>query len=117
VRPLETLFFAALALYTVATWADRRKGELRPWMVLVFGSALAADLTGTVLLCAAVTDAWRPTLHMLTGTASLAIMALHFAWALLALRRGGPSEARFRRWSVWAWALWLVSFVSGAVIR
>lgn len=114
---LEWFFVGALLLYTTAIWADRIKGVLRGWMVAVFAAGLACDTLGTVLLCATVADAWRPTFHMITGTASLIIMALHFAWALLAMRRGRRSEALFRRWSIPAWLLWLSSFASGALIH
>lgn len=113
---LEWLFVVALACYSTAIWADRASKKLLSWMIAVFAVGLVCDMLGTVLLCATVAEAWRPTLHMLTGTASLVIMAVHFAWAMHAALRGGTSEARFRRWSAWAWALWLVSFFSGAVI-
>ncbi len=116
-RYLELFFVAALVLYTTAIWADHIKGVLRGWMVVVFAAGLACDTLGTVLLCATVAGAWRPTFHMITGTASLIIMALHFVWALLALRRGDRFEALFRRWSISAWLLWFSSFASSAFIH
>ena len=116
-RFLELFFFVALVLYTTAIWADWFRGELRRWMVITFGVGLASDMIGTFAFCATVTDVWRPTPHILTGTASLVIMALHFLWAVLAMRRGGRSKALFQRWSIPAWTLWLVSFLSGAFIR
>jgi len=111
---LELLFFLAAILYTTAIWADRLGGKLKPWMIWTFGAALSADTAGTILLCATVTDAFRVNVHTLTGAASLVIMAAHFAWALLAVLKSDRYEARFRRWSLWAWGLWLVSFFSGA---
>ncbi|MFA5853660.1 MAG: HsmA family protein [Patescibacteria group bacterium] len=115
-RFLELLFVAALILYTTAIWADRIKGELHAWMVKVFIFGFLCDVFGTILVCVTVTGAWHPTLHMLTGTASLVIMALHLAWAIMAMSRGERSEACFRRWSIPAWLLWLVSFLSGAFL-
>lgn len=116
-RSLEGLFFIALALYSTAIWADRLQGKLQHWMIWTFGAALCADTAGTILLCSTVSNSFKLTLHTVSGAASLAIMSLHFAWALLAARRGGNYEARFRRWSLTAWALWLVSFFSGAFIH
>jgi len=114
---LELLFFIAAILYTVAIWSDRRRKRLEPWMLATFGIALCADALGTVLLCATESDAFRVNLHTVTGAASLLIMAVHFAWALLAILRSDRFEARFRRWSLWAWGLWLVSFFSGALFH
>lgn len=115
---LELLFVLALVLYSLAIWSDRIKKELRAWMLAVFGTALIADILGTVLLCAVVSDAFRVNVHTVTGLASLAIMLVHYIWALQAfLAYDRRSETRFRRWSVWAWGLWLVSFLSGALFH
>lgn len=114
---LELLFVLALVLYSTAIWADRFGKKLKPWMIWTFGFALCADAAGTILLCATVTDAFRVNVHTLTGAASLLIMALHFAWALLAARKGSRTEELFRRCSVAAWSLWLVSFLSGAIFH
>lgn len=114
---LEWFFVAACLLYSGAILSHVFIGRFRPWIVAAFGTGLACDTLGTVLLCATVAGAWRPTFHMITGTASLVIMALHFVWALLAMRRGQRSEAFFRRWSIPAWLLWLSSFVSGAFLH
>jgi uncharacterized repeat protein (TIGR03987 family) len=113
-RSLEWFFFAAFILYSLAIWADRLRGTLRPWMVGVFAAGLAADTAGTLIICSSAFDAFRINLHTLTGAASLVIMAVHFLWALLALRLGPIHAVRFRRWSPFAWSLWLLSFFSGA---
>jgi len=58
-RPLEWLFFAALAAYSTAIWADRLTGALARWMIAVFGLGLAADTLGTVLVCSTqVREGW-----------------------------------------------------------
>lgn len=112
---LELFFFIALILYSVAIWSDRKAMELRPWMISVFALAVALDSLGTVLLCATATDALRVNVHTVTGMASLLIMLAHFLWAFTAYwKSDAASAARFRRWSPWAWGLWMVSFLSGA---
>lgn len=113
-RPLEFLFIIALVLYTFVIWAQRVKHTLRPWMVWLFGAGLTADVSGTVFLCGAMfTVQWTFTLHTVSGLVSLMIMALHFLWALFALRARGKFETYFDRFSVYAWCLWLVAFISG----
>ncbi len=115
-RSLEWLFVIALVLYSASIWAERIVGKLRAWMIVAFGIGLAADTVGTVVLCAPAALSWKWSFHTTTGLASLAIMAVHFLWALLATR-GGRAAALFHRWSVAAWLLWLSSFLSGAFIR
>lgn len=112
-RPLETLFIFALLFYTTAIWSHRATGRMRTWMLACFTAGLLADIAGTIFLCVIVSDAWQWTLHSISGLAALLIMTLHFVWALFALTRGGTSEEHFNRWSLGAWIIWLIAFVSG----
>lgn len=112
-NPLEWLFVIALVLYSLAIWSHKFEGKLRPWMVWVFGAGLLADIAGTVLLCVTAAEKWQFNLHAVSGFAALAIMALHFSWALFAIVSGGKFESYFNRFSVYAWCLWMVAFTSG----
>lgn len=82
-------------------------------MVTVFGLGLLADSAGTIFLCAMTAARWQFTLHTISGLVSLLIMALHFVWTLLAVKRGGAFENYFNRFSIYAWLIWLAAFVSG----
>ncbi len=82
-------------------------------MVFIFSLGLAADMGGTFFVCVLAAKEWSFNLHTVSGLASLLIMAIHFAWALLAVEFGGKFGAYFDRFSVWAWSLWLVAFISG----
>lgn len=110
---LEFLFVVALVLYTVVIWRHRFKKKISVWMVTVFGLGLLADSAGTIFLCAMTAARWQFTLHTVSGLVSLLIMALHFVWTLLALKKGGAFESYFYRFSIYAWLLWLIAFVSG----
>lgn len=110
---MKILFVAALLLYSLVIWSHQVKKNLRVWMVWLFGIGLAADAGGTVFLCMAAASKWTFTLHTLSGAVSLLIMALHFVWALFSVMFGGRFQVYFNRFSVWAWLLWLVSFISG----
>ncbi len=68
---------------------------------------------GTFLLCVAAAHSWQWNTHSIAGLAALVIMAAHFGWYLLALFKSGKWAVSFHRWSVAAWAVWLVAFVSG----
>lgn len=115
-RPLEFLFVVALILYTTAIWSHKIKKEFRLWMIWLFGFGLTADIAGTVFLCVAVSEKWIFNLHTVSGLLSLVIMAIHFLWALLAIKNRGKFELYFNRFSIKAWLLWLVAFISGIPI-
>jgi uncharacterized repeat protein (TIGR03987 family) len=112
-RPLELLFVLALALYTGVIWTHRFRRRLAKWMIIVFGLALIADLTATILVCAGAPGGWTWSLHTTTGLVSLVIMTVHFAWGVSAVAAQGEYEAYFTRYSLYAWSLWVVSFISG----
>lgn len=113
VRPLESLFIFALFFYTTAIWSHRFSGTMKTWMLACFSTGLLADISGTIFLCVIVSDTWHWTLHSISGLIALLIMSLHFIWALAAMTRGGTAEEKFNRWSLWAWLIWLIAFVSG----
>ncbi|HXK40590.1 MAG TPA: hypothetical protein VJ046_00580 [Candidatus Paceibacterota bacterium] len=112
-RTLELLFVVALLLYSFVIWVHKFRKDLSLWMVWLFGIGLAADVSGTVIVCVLAAKSWVWNLHTVSGLLSLIIMATHFAWALCALKVKGDFETYFNRFSVWAWLLWLVAFVSG----
>lgn len=110
---LEMLFVVALLLYSLVIWSHKFKKRLTPWMLWLFGIGLVADISGTVFLCVVAASRWVFNLHTMSGLIALLIMSLHFVWALLSIVRGGRFEAYFNRFSVLAWLIWLVAFVSG----
>lgn len=114
---LELLFFVALVFYSVAIWANTIKKKFSLWMIWMFGAGFFADFAGTILLCVASSKKWTFTFHTLSGTASLLIMGVHFLWAVLAMSVGRKYEIYFHKCSVYAWLIWLASFVSGAIIH
>lgn len=115
-RPLETFFVAALLFYSFSIWSHKITGKLSSWIMLIFGTGLAADILGTVLLCAVSANGWKFTVHTISGLLALLIMAIHFTWALCAVKIGGNFESYFNRFSVSAWILWLIAFFSGVII-
>ncbi|KKU04870.1 MAG: hypothetical protein UX07_C0025G0011 [Parcubacteria group bacterium GW2011_GWA2_45_30] len=110
---LELFFVIALLLYSLSIWSHKMTGKMHFWMLCIFGAGLAADILGTTLLCVINTARWQFTTHTISGFAALIIMALHFVWALRAVKIGGKFESYFNRYSVSAWFLWLFAFVSG----
>ena len=104
--------FAALAFYSVAVWSEKLTKRLLLWMVIVFSMGFICDLFGTGMMFLIAEERFSFSLHSIAGYAALLIMLLHLLWALLAFRR--PVYAKhFNKYSVIAWVIWLVAFVSG----
>lgn len=104
------LITAAFVLYTTAIWAEKIKHQLRHWMLLVFISGFMCDLVGTSLMALHMKSI---SIHSICGILALLIMLIHLLWAVDALARGGRCQALFTKYSIYAWLVWLIAFVSG----
>ena len=108
---LYWIFVIALAGYTFAILRHRILGFTDNLMIWTFGVALVADTSGTIFLCAREAASFSWSVHTISGILALVIMALHFLWALKA-QRDPKTDQYFHRYSLWAWGLWLVAFVT-----
>ena len=106
----------ALVLYSIGVWGAKMAGRLRGWQLAFFWCGFVCDTAGTALM-------WRIAgkaefdLHALTGELAITLMALHATWATAALALKQERVLRgFHRFSLTVWALWLVPFISGAVL-
>ena len=104
---------AALVFYSIGVWAERIQRTLRWWHAGMFALGLAADTTGTLLMTQIAADRRAEgiaenaagTLMAWSGTAAIALMAVHLIWAVVVLVRNRESEKRvFHRFSIAVWA-------------
>jgi uncharacterized repeat protein (TIGR03987 family) len=119
------LINAALVFYSIGVWAERIRRRLHWWHAGFFALGFACDLSGTLLMTALASSgstggaglgAVLTAVMAVTGTIALALMALHLAWAVVALVRNRPGELqRFHRFSIVVWSIWLVPFLAGAI--
>jgi uncharacterized repeat protein (TIGR03987 family) len=106
------LISVALVLYTTAIWSEKIKKRLLPWMLLIFVIALVCDIIGTTMM-GYQNGGFALHLHSFCGLLALIIMLIHLLWAVDALARGGRCQELFTKYSVWAWCLWLIAFLTG----
>jgi len=113
--PAVKFIIMALILYTTAIWGERYHRRLYLWMVATFAVGLVCDLTGTTMMAL---SAKSHTLHVHTvaGYSALLIMLIHLIWAVLALKNE-IYQKLFTRFSVYAWAIWMIAFSTGAIFR
>lgn len=104
----------AFVLYTIAIFAEKFSGELHLWMVAVFALGFLSDLTGTFMMT--LKYGWFLfTLHAFCGDVALLIMFLHLLWALVSLHNDRYSEY-FHKYSIYAWSVWMLAFLTGAFL-
>ena len=107
---------AALAFYTAGVWSERLSARLKPWHLAMFWLGLACDSLGTDRM-RQLAGSLRLSFHSVTGVTALALMLGHAAWATAVVVRGDERALRtFHRVSVVVWTVWLVPFVSGAIL-
>ena len=106
----------ALTLYSIGVWGEKLVGRLRPWQLWFFWLGFACDTTGTTLM-GRIAGKFDLDVHGLTGLAAILLMALHAAWATVALAlKQERVITHFHRFSVTVWTLWLIPFVTGLVL-
>ena len=108
---------AALVLYTVGVFWERRTGDLRRAHVVVFWLGLACDALGTSMMGRLAGGSFTPGVHAVTGALAIALMAFHAVWATRTVAVGTEKARRnFHRFSIVVWAIWLIPYVSGMVV-
>lgn len=110
------LFTIAMVFYTWGVWAEKRVRRLRPRHVYLFACGVSADAFATILTYIAIGGlAWTP--HSIMGFISLGLMAIHFIWAVLVIRRGDERAlTNFHKLSLIVWSIWMFSYLSGFML-
>lgn len=105
----------ALAFYTIGVWGERVQGKLKFWHIIFFLFGLMCDTVGVGLMKSITHMAIRhEEVHMLTGVIAILLMLIHSMWAIWTYTKGSPAEkARFNRYSIWLWGVWLVPYFIG----
>lgn len=112
-----TVMTLAFVFYTTGVWAERIQRDLRWWHLVLFWVGLACDGTATSMMSALVRAGEDPGIvHSITGFSAFWLMAIHAAWATWTLLRGGKeARARFHRFSLVVWLVWLVPYFGGMI--
>ena len=106
----------ALTCYTIGVWGEYLARKLSPWHVAFFWMGLFFDSLGTHTMFQIAHQVLALSLHTLTGVLALGLMIVHALWATVTVLRNRPKElARFHRYSLVVWGIWLLAFFSGLV--
>ncbi len=107
------LFTVAMVFYTWGIWAEKKARRLKPWHVTLFACGVCVDMIATVLTFMVVGGlVFTP--HSIMGFISLGLMAIHFIWAIIVIKRGDEHAlTNFHKLSLIVWSIWMISYLSG----
>lgn len=107
----------ALTFYTIGVFAERKKGMLLPWHVIIFWCGFFFDTTGTTIMSKISGSDFSFNLHGITGLIALLLMAFHAIWAtIILIKKDNKAKHTFHKFSIIVWAIWLIPFVMGIFI-
>jgi len=110
------LIISALVFYTIAVWSEKLAKQLRWWHLALFFLGFLADSSGTAYM-AKVSGGFHFKPHTVSGFLALAIMFVHTSWAAYVLIKQNKNLIRsFHKYSLTAWVIWLVPFITGMVL-
>jgi uncharacterized repeat protein (TIGR03987 family) len=116
IAAVATILTAAI-VYTIAVFAERRSGVLKPWHLALFWVGLVFDTTGTTLM-SDIAGGWKLNIHGALGVIAIVLMLVHAGWATYAILSKREAILRnFHTFSTHVWALWMVSLVSGFALN
>ena len=110
---------AALVLYTIGVFSERRAGELKASHLIFFWLGLACDTTGTTIMShiAQTSGATGFGIHAITGVLAIVLMLIHALWASFTYVRKDERMSRiFHTFSTAVWLVWLVPYVIGMLV-
>ena len=106
----------ALICYSIGVWSERFSARLKVWHLVFFWLGIIFDTWGTGLMFA-MAGGLTYDIHGLTGMLAIVLMLIHAVWAtVVLLKRDENLIARFHRFSVTVWGIWLIPYLSPMVI-
>lgn len=110
---------AALVFYSIGVWAEKIQGTLKKWHVGLFMLGLICDTTGTLLMENIAKNSTNQSgIHGVTGVIAILLMLLHALWAIYVLiKKDEIAIKKFHNFSIVVWAIWLVPFLTGALLH
>ncbi|MCB2292674.1 TIGR03987 family protein [Clostridium algoriphilum] len=103
----------ALIFYTVSILNEVKRKTLLPWHVVMFCIGLACDILGTLIMYELGGSMVRLGIHDILGFIALLFMLVNAIGSVFVLKKYKNLLNKFYRFSVFAWSIWLVSYILG----
>jgi len=106
----------ALIFYTVGVWSQKKQGSLKKWHLVILYLGLLCDILGTTLMSKLAKGGFQLDFHGIIGLFSILLMLLTIVLATITLvKNDNMAKSNFHKISIPVWAIWLISYVSGAL--
>ncbi len=107
----------AFIFYSISVWGEKIQQNLKKWHLITFWLGLTFDMIGTILMTILASGRFLLSFHSITGLAGIFFMSIHAIWATRVFVRNNYVERdNFHKFSILVWLLWLVPFISGAML-
>lgn len=107
----------AFIFYSISVWGEKIQRNLKKWHLIIFWLGLTFDIIGTILMTILANGRFILSFHTITGLVGILLMCIHAIWATMVLVRNNSEERNnFHKFSILVWFLWLVPFISGAIL-
>jgi uncharacterized repeat protein (TIGR03987 family) len=107
----------AFVFYTIGVWSEKKQGILKFWHVAIFCIGLLFDTLGTTFMGRISGSMFSVSFHGITGLSALLLMIFHVLWAIVVLFKNNTNmKSEFHRFSIVVWVIWLIPFLSGAIM-
>ena len=106
----------ALVFYTLGVFAEKKKGSLMGWHLILFWIGFLCDTLGTTIMTKIAENGNANAFHGITGLIAILLMLVHAIWASIVLAAGKEeSKIKFHRFSIFVWIIWLIPYFSGMI--
>lgn len=117
------LITLALVFYSIGVWAEKIKGVLKTWHVLIFWCGFACDTIATSTMSilarnetANNTIQTGTNIHAFTGVLAIVLMLFHAVWATFVIVKNNEKmKLSFHKFSLFVWIIWLIPYLSGMI--
>ncbi|MDF2986697.1 MAG: putative rane protein [Eubacterium sp.] len=107
----------AFIFYTIGVWSEKIQGTLKKWHLVIFWVGLVFDTIGTTLMSNLAEGGFKFNFHGVTGLLAIILMLVHALWATYVIfKNNNKVKANFHKFSIFVWIIWLIPFISGAVM-
>ena len=105
----------ALIFYTVSILSEVKRKTLLPWHVVMFCIGLTCDIVGTLIMYKLGGSMVRLGIHDILGFFALLLMLINAIGSVFVIKKYKNLLDKFYRFSVFAWVIWLISYILGAI--
>ena len=103
----------ALIFYTVSILNEVKRKALLPWHVVTFCIGLTCDILGTLIMYELGGSTIRVEIHDILGFIALLLMVVNAIGSVFVLKKYKNLLDKFYKFSIFAWTIWLVSYILG----